>query len=302
MKFIENAKTGQNKGFQIALSLILVISAIYGIGQVPLGYFLDKYNITGKTVEIILGQLVSEIGKTSTLVLMLFPFIVGLLSLIFAIRYMHKRSANTLLTGRESFDFKRFWFSFSLWGAFILVIFFAEKMANPSRFVFQFDAKAFFNLAAVCLFILPLQVLFEELLFRGYLLQQFGMRTKKAIFAVAMQGILFGLMHLSNPEVDSLGSLVLVYYIVMGSFLGLITYLDDGTELAVGFHAANNIINTLLITNLSSVFQVDALYNDKMPMHFSWTSWVEIFVLLPLLVYVFHRVYKWKNWSDLWVK
>ena len=59
-----------------------------------------------------------------------------------------------------------------------------------------------------------------------------------------------------NPEVEKLGYLILVYYIGSGLFLGIITLMDEGIELALGFHFANNFPS---YTNLSK------MYNTNIP-------------------------------------
>ena len=55
-------------------------------------------------------------------------------------------------------------------------------------------------------------------------------------------------MHIANPEVGKLGMIIMVYYIGTGFFLGIMTLMDEGLELALGFHAANNLIGALLVT------------------------------------------------------
>ena len=79
-------------------------------------------------------------------------------------------------------------------------------------------------------------------------MQGFGNLARNKWFPLVMTSLVFGLMHIFNPEVSKMGYIVLVYYIGTGLFLGLMTLMDEGLELALGFHAANNLIGALLVT------------------------------------------------------
>jgi membrane protease YdiL (CAAX protease family) len=52
----------------------------------------------------------------------------------------------------------------------------------------------------------------------------------------------FGLLHYWNPEVMKLGPVLLIHYVLTGLFFGIITLMDKGMELAIGFHAGNNML------------------------------------------------------------
>ena len=70
-------------------------------------------------------------------------------------------------------------------------------------------------------------------------------------------------MHFWNPEVEKLGSIIIIAYITMGLFFGSITLLDEGLELAIGFHIGNNLLLALLLTSDWTVFQTYSLFIDK---------------------------------------
>ena len=44
--------------------------------------------------------------------------------------------------------------------------------------------------------------------------------------------------------------------------LGRMTWMDEGTELALGFHAANNLFTALLVTTDWTVFQTHSILKD----------------------------------------
>jgi membrane protease YdiL (CAAX protease family) len=175
--------------------------------------------------------------------------------------------------------------------------FLALTIYTSDQITWNLKAETFLPLLLISLFLVPLQTTCEEVLFRGYLFQGFGSIFKKGWFAVLITGLLFGLMHGANPEVEKLGYGILVYYIGTGLFLGILTLMDDGIELSMGYHAVNNVFATLIITNEWQAFQTDALFMDHSKPTFGWDSLLTIFLIQPLLLLLFSKLYAWKNWK-----
>jgi len=110
----------------------------------------------------------------------------------------------------------------------------------------------------------------------------------------------FGLMHIANPEVDKLGPIIMVYYIGTGLFLGILTLMDEGLELALGFHAANNLFTALLVTADWTAFQTDSILKDMSdPGTMALGEiFVPVFVVFPILLIILSKKYNWTNWKD----
>ncbi len=110
----------------------------------------------------------------------------------------------------------------------------------------------------------------------------------------------FGLMHLANPEVEKLGYIIMVYYIGTGLFLGIITLMDDGLELALGFHAANNLFTALLVTADWTAFQTHSILKDLSdPSEMAMAEiFVPVLVVFPILIFILSKLYKWNNWKE----
>ena len=138
----------------------------------------------------------------------------------------------------------------------------------------------------------------EELIFRGYLMQGFYNLARNKWFPLVMTSVIFGTMHIFNPEVQKMGYLILVYYIGTGLFLGIITLMDEGTELALGFHAANNMVAALLITSDFTVFQTHSVFKDLSEPSLDYEAFLPVFVIYPLLIFLFSKIYKWTNWKE----
>lgn len=115
-----------------------------------------------------------------------------------------------------------------------------------------------------------------------------------------MTSVAFGLMHILNPEVEKLGYIIMVYYIGTGFFLGIITLMDDGLELALGFHFANNLFTALLVTTDWTVLQTDSILKDiSDPSEMGISEIIiPVLVIFPILLFILSKKYKWTNWKD----
>ena len=145
---------------------------------------------------------------------------------------------------------------------------------------------------------IPIQTTIEELLFRGYLLQGIKRSLGSNIQAVVLSGFFFGLIHMGNPEIETIGVHVLSHYVLLGLFLGLLTLFDNGLELSIGFHAANNIFAALMISSDWQVFQTEALFVDYAAPEFTFSMFGTTLLFLIALIFLFKRMYGWAKLKD----
>jgi membrane protease YdiL (CAAX protease family) len=164
--------------------------------------------------------------------------------------------------------------------------------------VIQFNPEKFAVFVVLALVLIPFQASFEEYLFRGHMLQGLGLATKTRWVPLLVTSFLFGIMHIGNPEVDKLGMIIMFYYIGTGLFLGILTLMDEGLELALGFHAANNLIGALLVTSDWSAFQTHSILKDISVPSANFQIFIPILVFFPILLYIFSKKYKWSNWKE----
>lgn len=116
---------------------------------------------------------------------------------------------------------------------------------------------------------------------------------------ILITSIIFGGLHMANPEVGKLGYTIMIYYIGTGLFWGIMTIMDDGLELALGFHAANNLFTALLVTTDWTVFQTHSILKDTSEPELAMIDMiVPVFIIYPILLFIFSKVYKWTNWKD----
>ncbi len=299
MGFLSLGKNGRKSAKYYVWTFLLIITTTIGVGQLPYYLGLMAAGIEfSKVLELTMQEAISILGSNLFFTLELIPFCILLGVLLFAVTKIHERPLSTVFTIRESFDWKRFFFLFFLW---FLILFFQLAITYWMGAKIQWNAKkeTFLILCGVSLFILPLQVMFEEVLFRSYILQGFAMSFKRPMVSIILSGTLFGLLHAANPEVEVLGKEILIYYIVSGLFLGILTVMDDGLELSLGFHTANNIFGALVVTTDWQVFKTDALLMDTSPPLIGMDMYLTLFLVFPLLLFVLSKKYRWKSFSKL---
>lgn len=166
------------------------------------------------------------------------------------------------------------------------------------QFGSSFPLLYFVGMAVILLLLVNVS-LFDGLTISNSKSSLFGILNRVST-PLILTSLVFGLLHLSNPEVDKLGPVIMVYYIGTGLFLGIITLMDDGLELAIGFHAANNLFTALLVTADWTAFQTHSIYkdmSDPSKMGFMEVI-VPVFIIFPILIFIFAKKYKWNNWSE----
>ena len=74
--------------------------------------------------------------------------------------------------------------------------------------------------------------------------------------------------------------------------------MDEGIEIPLGLHAANNVSAALFVTTNWTVFQTDALFIDHSEPHLGMMMYFPLLVIYPLVLWWFSRKYRWTNWKE----
>ena len=216
-----------------------------------------------------------------------------LLALFLCVKHIHGKQATDVVTGRERVDWGRVLFGAGIW-AMISILAFAVTflLKEPSELVFQFEPSKFFVMLVISLLLFPLQTSCEEVLFRGYLMQWTYILFRNKWTAVILTGVLFGLLHSANTEVAAFGAwIALPQYILMGLILGYVAVADNGMELSLGLHAANNILAAVTCTSGSTTLQTHALFRDLNPTS-SWTDILSMLIAGAVFIWICNRKYR----------
>ena len=294
MKYLEQTTT-ENKRFIDYIKGSLIFIFFNFIGQIPLSlYIISQSDLVGEFTSH--QDLFSKLPSNLALFLILLPFAVVLPFIYLVVTRLHQRSFISLITPRDQVDYNKILFSFFLWGTVSALMVIFDYIMSPEDYVWNFKPLTFLILLFVSVVMIPLQTSTEELIFRGYLMQGFGVLFKNRWMPLLITSILFGLLHIWNPEIDKLGIHLIWYYIGTGLFLGVITLMDEGLELALGFHAANNLVTALLVTASWTAFQTESLLIDNSEPSLGMELIITLVVIYPLLAFIFAKKYKWKSW------
>ena len=291
--FIEQAYKGNNEWWRVLVTT-LMSTGIFILNFItflvlPEETIQSSYDIMNKMPNIV------------ALLVNLSPFIL-LLALLFTLVYtIHQRTILSLTTTRKSVDFKRIFFSFGLIVVLTLATFAISYYRDSSNVVWNFHPIKFLLLFVVSIALFPFQIGFEEYLFRGYLMQQIGILAKNRWVPFIVTSVVFGVFHSANPEVAEMGYGVMVFYIGTGFLLGIMTLMDEGLELSLGFHLGNNLMAALLITSDYSALKTDAIFRLSGKENSADTlneMILSMVIIYPIILFCLAKKYKWTNWKE----
>ncbi len=270
---------------------------------IPLGFFaLMVLNYLATKMQNIntaelMEQQIELLGKNIFFISLLIPFVFFLGGLFFWVRYVHQQSILSLTTFRKKVDWGRVFFTFGLMASFIIISTLIIYFIYPEDYKINFEPIPFLILAIIAILLIPIQTSFEEYLFRGYLMQGLGLATKNKWIPLILTSVTFGAMHIANPEVETLGPIIMIYYIGTGLFLGIITLMDEGLELALGFHAANNLVTVLLVTSDWTALQTDSIFIDISEVgNIGYNILIPVFIIFPIFLFIMSKKYQWTDW------
>lgn len=306
MNHLESTFSGKNSFWRYAVMIVAVLVAANTIGAFPLIIAMAAKSVSNPDV---FSQLAANPNDFSSLgldpntglVMMLFPFVAGLVAFILLVYSLNNRTIRQTINGTNKIRWSHFFISGLIWLVICATYLFVYMKIDPSNFTLNNTTVSLIILIVITILFIPFQAAFEEVLFRGYLMQGFTAVLKNRWFPLAMTSLMFALMHAFNPEVKEFGFYTMMpQYIVFGLIFGVITILDDGIEAAMGAHTANNMFLCIMVTNKSSALQTPALYvqNTITP----WTEFAGLLISGIVFILVLKFVFKWEGLSVLFGK
>lgn len=135
-----------------------------------------------------------------------------------------------------------------------------DYLINPQDYIWAFK-PIWWLMVPMALLITPIQTSCEELFFRGYLMQGMALLIHNRLALTLINGILFTIPHLENPEMQR-GDLLALDYLITGMMLAAIAIRDNGLELSLGIHAAHN-LQVLFFNAEDSALPFPALWYNQ---------------------------------------
>jgi membrane protease YdiL (CAAX protease family) len=260
--FLDGANLGKNDWWRYLLTVIVVGFAAFVIGAVPLFIGLMYVMLDGSaatTYDPATGALLG-INPTLAFALLMGPFAAWLVALVGSVALFHRRHPRTLVRAGAPIRWGRAALGGAVWVVLVAIMAVVEALMFPGRYSFTPNLPVLLPFALVALVLIPIQTSAEELLFRSYLLQGVGRLNRQPVVLAVLSGLLFALPHAANPEVSVSFWPVMGFYFIFGAGLALFTLRDQGAELALGVHAANNLFTALFANFEGSALQTPALF------------------------------------------
>ena len=283
----------KNFWYYILGSFIIILFSTFG--QIPLMFYLPSEipSPDSNPMDILKG-----IPSNLRLFLILISSAITIPGILLTVTKLHDLPFISVITGRKKIDFERILYSFMIWGTAISSLVFLDYSLNPDDYQVNFKVKEFIILFIIAISLIPIQISVEEIVFRGYLMQGFGNWFNSRFMALFLSSTVFGLLHFSNPEIDALGNKFIVQYITAGFILGIIALMDDGLELSLGLHAAQNLIGVLILTADWTVLQTESILKYTADPEIRTVDLLISLSLYLIVLIVFARKYSWTNWKE----
>ena len=261
-RLFRNATLGLNRWWRWVLGVIAIVAIWIILGGIPVVVATEACESSAGTDALGFMCAAGALTGISEFVLLGLSFLVGLIGVWIVVKLIHKKRLTQVVTGRKSFDYSRV-----LYAMLVGLIILAVQVQVFYRLVsvevtFQAPSlSVYLPFVLAQLVLTPIQTGFEEVFFRGYLLQGLILLTKNKIVLALVTAVAFTLPHLANPEPAAYGYLFyLLPLMASGIFFGVLTLLDGGIELAWGWHLINNLFLGIIANPEVSALATPSLF------------------------------------------
>jgi len=232
--------------FGVAIALGAVLLAAFGAGG------------PGEALAVIMAMADPSSGTIDTLleetvmILALGVSFGGLtLSVLGALRLMFGRPMRTWITAAPRFRWKLMLAGLLMHcGVLAVWLLIASALGDESIRPPLFDTAESIDVRltylAVVLVCLPIAAAFEEILCRGWLMQQTGAFFRNLVPVLLLNGLIFSALHV-DPDLGRNVSRLAIGMVLSWGALRL-----GGLEFSIGAHTANNVMIALFVSSLSS--------------------------------------------------
>ncbi|AEG19085.1 CPBP family intramembrane glutamic endopeptidase [Methanobacterium paludis] len=254
ISFLDNASQGKNNWWRYFLTIILtfgvgtiitailiiIISLVYSIYAMTRGFYLD------------INSLLSD--PLFMLAMVAVEYIISFLFFYISVKVLHKRSLMSLINTVGKISWMKILKGASIWTAIMMAFSIVPLLvwSGELGYSITFNSKTFGLLLILTLITFPIQASFEEIFFRGYLMQGFGLFSKKPVIPLIATSVIFALMHFFNGTDVVMSLSIVLSTLIIGLMLGTIALGENRIETAMGAHIANNVFIALIYNSSDS--------------------------------------------------
>jgi len=230
--YLALADQGKNAWWRYGVGIVLIL-AIWMIGTAFLTVPFQESGLLapGSVVELALGLL---------------TFGLLLLGIWLVTAWLHCRSFGSLIGPSGRLNSRRLLLGAGIWAGLLILVALGNMIFMGVRYTFNANFLQYWPYLLVALALIPLQTSAEEFFFRGYLLQGAGRLTNNWLVLSLLNGVLFTLPHLGNAEAEQNFLLSSLNWFLFGAGWTLITLCSGSLDYALGMHAINNLLLTVL--------------------------------------------------------
>ncbi len=254
ISFLENASEGKNNWWRYLLTVILSLvggSLVAGLVLGLLLIFLSVFASGG--ISNITNFIESTINSPFTLVILVgISYSISFFLFYICLRFLQHKHLLKIINTVSGLRWKLLFKGLILWALILFILSLPDLIFNSGSYQITYNSGSFLILLIICLLVFPIQASFEEILFRGYLMQGFSLVSKKPWVPLLITSILFGCVHFFNGTNIYTDLSIVASTFIIGMMLGVIALGDNGIETAMGVHIANNLYVALLYNSTDS--------------------------------------------------
>jgi membrane protease YdiL (CAAX protease family) len=244
--FLDNAEEGKNNWLRYLLTIILTWGTPFVLEFILIMFISTVYMIATRTdptdqFNAIISDpilAIAIVGLSS---------VVSVLFLYVGVRFIHERKFTTLFNTGSKIRWKRILKGAGIWFTILMAGTLISLILYPGSVQVTFNPNTFIFLLILSLLVFPIQASFEELFFRGYLMQGFGLLTKKPVIPLLLTSVIFASLHYGNGSTNIMNVDIVLSVFIFGLTMGIITLGENGLETAMGVHIINNIFVSVLV-------------------------------------------------------
>ncbi|NYB51449.1 MAG: CPBP family intramembrane metalloprotease [Methanobacteriaceae archaeon] len=255
ISFLDNAHEGKNSWWRYLLTSVLSLAGGTLLSGILVATLLVMYSVflsPGGAADI-LKVLQTTLSSPFILIVLLgVSYTLSVFLFYICIRFLHHKRFLGIINTLPGLRWKLLLKGLIIWLVIMLLFSLPDLIFNPQSYQVTFNFNGFIILLVLCLLVVPIQASFEEILFRGYLMQGFSLLSEKPWVPLVITSLIFGLVHFFNGTSLMVNLSIVLATFILGMMLGIITLGDNGIETAMGVHIGNNLYVFLIYNSVDS--------------------------------------------------
>lgn len=254
ISFLENASEGKNNWWRYLLTVIVSLVGGSLLAGIMLGMLLALISVFfAGEISNIYPFIQSAISNPLFLVVLVgISYTLSVFLFYICLRFVHHKKFISVINTVSGLRWKLLLKGLVLWALILFILSLPSLIFNQGGYEITYNSESFLILLIICLLAFPIQASFEEILFRGYLMQGFSLVSKKPWVPLLLTSLIFGCVHVLNGTNLYMDLSIVASTFVIGMMLGIIALGDNGIETAMGAHIANNLYVALFFNSADS--------------------------------------------------